>query len=202
MVRDPLPDAARTRVDPTSIDGEKSAEDSAQAGNSFGSPDAEACIVFRRLVRLDRAGPDLERGSVARGRAMHQSPLRHVIILNGLVLHRTVVPHQLVSGTPLVAINELWLDYVIRKGGDQGLCIWRLHPLDPDAPALAEYVEFDLPKAAGEGNLLGWGDLLVAEQGNSVIVVGVLDRGERGTDLLRCTPNPIEARLPSISQEH
>jgi hypothetical protein len=57
MVRDPLPDAARTRVDPTSIDGEKSAEDSAQAGNSFGSPDAEACIVFCRLVRPDRAVP-------------------------------------------------------------------------------------------------------------------------------------------------
>jgi hypothetical protein len=27
---------------------------------------------------------------------------------------------------------------------------------------------------------VGWGDLLVAEQGNAVIVLGALDRGERG----------------------
>src|SRR5204862_4861643 len=48
------------------------------------------------------------------------------------------------------------------------------------APAFAEDVEFDLAKAAREGNLLWWRDVLVAKENDAVLVVGPLDRGERG----------------------
>src|SRR6266403_3525210 len=48
------------------------------------------------------------------------------------------------------------------------------------APAFAGDVEFDLAKAAGEGNLLWWRNVLVAKENDAVLVVGPLDRGERG----------------------
>ena len=47
------------------------------------------------------------------------------------------------------------------------------------APAFAEDVEFDLAEAAGEGNLLRRGDVLVAKEDDAMFVVGPLDRGER-----------------------
>src|SRR5579863_4340470 len=46
------------------------------------------------------------------------------------------------------------------------------------APALAEDVEVDLAKAAGEGNLLRRGNALVAEKNHSMFVIGSLDHGE------------------------
>src|SRR5580704_10997761 len=49
-----------------------------------------------------------------------------------------------------------------------------------DAPPLAENVEFDLAKAAGEGNLLRRRDVPVAKEDHAVLVVRSLDLGEGG----------------------
>jgi hypothetical protein len=48
------------------------------------------------------------------------------------------------------------------------------------APAFAENVEFDLAEAAGEGDLPGWRDMLLAEEDDPILVIRPLDRGERG----------------------
>lgn len=64
---------------------------------------------------------------------MHQPPLWQVVVLDGSVLHRTVVPHQQVSAAPLVAINESGLDDMFCESGYPCLRFFRIHPLDPDA---------------------------------------------------------------------
>lgn len=64
---------------------------------------------------------------------MHQPPLWHVVILNGTVLDRAVVPHQEVSSAPLVTINEGRFDDVIGKCGDQRLGFFLIHAIDTNA---------------------------------------------------------------------
>jgi hypothetical protein len=49
-----------------------------------------------------------------------------------------------------------------------------------NAPSLSEDVEFDLAKTAGKGDLLGRGDVLIAEEDDTMIVVGPLDRARPG----------------------
>ena len=62
---------------------------------------------------------ELCRNRPAHGGPIHQPPLWHVVILNGTVLDRAVVPHQHVTPAPLMAINESRLDDVIGQCSDQ-----------------------------------------------------------------------------------
>src|SRR5215831_4467748 len=73
-------------------------------------------------------------------RAVHQAALGHVVVLDGSVLDRAVVPHQHVPRAPLMAIHEPWLDDVIRQGHDQRLRLVGLHSLDAGA-VVAHHVE-------------------------------------------------------------
>src|SRR6185437_326395 len=90
--------------------------------------------------------------------AMHQSTLRHVVILDGAVLYRAVVPHEQIAGTPLVAINEGGLDDVIRKSRNQCLGLPRLHALDADAVVTHNIKAFPARKGvcSSKGMSNGW----------------------------------------------
>src|ERR1700733_3650407 len=84
----------------------------------------------RALSLPGASGNPLDRHHAAHGRAMHESPLRQVVILDGPVLHRAIVPHQQVPGAQLVAIDEGGLDDMIRECGDQRLRFRCFQPLD------------------------------------------------------------------------
>jgi hypothetical protein len=66
-------------------------------------------------------GTDLYRDRAAHGRAVQYPPSRHLVVLDGAVLHRAVVLHQQVAAPPLMAINEARFDDVIGECGDQRL---------------------------------------------------------------------------------
>jgi hypothetical protein len=90
--------------------------------------------ISHPIVRLPSHRPlrqvPLDRNRAAHRRAVHQPPSRQVVILDGPVLHRAIVPHQQVPGAPLVPIDEGGLDDMIRKCRDQRLSF---HPLNASA---------------------------------------------------------------------
>src|SRR5207249_9573934 len=88
-------------------------------------------IRVARLLRGDRA---------THRRAMHQTALGHVVVLDRPVLDHAVVPHQHVARPPLMAIHERGLDDVIRQGGDYRLRLSGPYPLDAGA-VVAHHVE-------------------------------------------------------------
>jgi hypothetical protein len=45
---------------------------------------------------------------------VHHPALRQVVVLHRPMLHGTIVPEQQIVRSPLVAIDEGWLDNVIR----------------------------------------------------------------------------------------
>ena len=66
----------------------------------------------------------------AHSRAMHQPPLRQIVILDCTVLHRAIVPHKQVSRTPPVPVDEFGLHDMIRESGNQRLSFVRFQTLD------------------------------------------------------------------------
>src|SRR5881628_383586 len=93
-----------------------------RSGDRLGlRPALRGLIRGARLLRGDRA---------THRRAMHQTALGHVVVLDRPVLDHAVVPHQHVARVPSMAIHERGLDDVIRQCGDQRLRLVGLHPLD------------------------------------------------------------------------
>ena len=108
----------------------------------FGMPSpgrASICAVeiTHPIVRLPSHHPlrqvTLDRNRAAHRRAVHQAPSWQVVILDGSVLHRAIVPYQQVPGAPLVPIDEGGLNDMIRECRDQRLRFLRLNALDANA---------------------------------------------------------------------
>jgi hypothetical protein len=57
--------------------------------------------------------PGLRRYCAAHCRSVHQPALRQVVVLHRPMLHGAIVPEQQIIRSPLVAIDEGWLDNVI-----------------------------------------------------------------------------------------
>src|SRR6476660_10023003 len=127
----------------------------AQEGGAFASVAIKARLERPALATLKRPadGPRafrveqscrLLRYSSGNGQPMHQAALRQVVVNDGLVLHRAVVPHHDIAPAPAMAIEELRLDDVIRKGNDQ---CFSLVVGQPDDPGAIVAVDVEAPDA-------------------------------------------------------
>src|SRR3989454_7998935 len=103
-------------------------------------PDAGRSLTAERWVSQVRGARMLRGDRATHRRAMHQTALGHVVVLDRPVLDHAVVPHQHVARPPLMAIHERGLDDVIRQGGDQRLRLVGPYPLDAGA-VVAHHVE-------------------------------------------------------------